>query len=76
MQVRPGESTQASYLRQRAAVGEGFCPDHETPLTADGYCVSCAAWWWQSVPEETVTQHYYHGNCRRGQCGRVHGRLP
>jgi hypothetical protein len=33
------------YVQALAAVSEGFCPEHATPLPADGWCGDCRVWW-------------------------------
>lgn len=76
MKIRPGETTHKSFEQFVAAVGEGFCPDHELALRDDGYCSGCQAWWWWDRLDDTVVEHYYSAGCRRGQCGREHRRLP
>jgi hypothetical protein len=41
-----------------AALSEGACPEHGTPLRVTGWCPACQAWWSADFPERTVITDY------------------
>ena len=52
----------ASYIHRLdqalAAVSEGMCPNHLTPLRASGWCVLCQLWYHADFPAQTVIADY------------------
>jgi len=41
-----------------AAVSEGMCPNHLTPLRTTGWCVACQLWYRADFPARNVIAHY------------------
>ena len=51
----------ASFNRWRehalAALSEGMCPNHLTPLRITGWCVPCQLWY-RTDPEQNLIAYY------------------
>jgi hypothetical protein len=41
-----------------AALSEGTCPEHGTPLRVTGWCVACQCWWRAVFPRQVVISEY------------------
>ena len=41
-----------------AALSEGMCPEHGTPLRVTGWCVTCGYWWEGDFGGCVVTTRY------------------
>ena len=48
----------AALAHHLAALSEGMCPEHSTPLRDTGWCVQCQGWWSADFPEQTATIRY------------------